>query len=233
MSSEDSISETFEELRARAELKPPPELRAAVCAHCTKDLAPRRGLSRAMRLALSALLGTGAVLLLWVVGGRGPGTSSAALLGAAAWGGVLSTVLLLGLGSTASGRSPCGARWALLFALPILFCGGLMLLSTHWVPLGDFLGTDQVLKSLPCGSVALGSGAIVSGGIMMLWRHTDPFSPGLSGALVGLLGGLAGAVGVGFACPSAEGWHMCVGHGLTVTALVTVGWLAGKRLLAP
>ena len=68
---------------------------------------------------------------------------------------------------------------------------------------------------------------------MLLWRHTDPFSPGLSGALVGLLGGLAGAVGIGFACPNAEAWHMCIGHGLTLAAVGSLGWLLGRRLLAP
>src|SRR5690606_10325522 len=132
-------------------------------------------------------LGSGAVLLMWLVGERGPGTGSAALLGAAAWSGALGAVLLVGLGSTATCKFSCGARWGILLALPILSCGALLFLSTHWMPFGDFVEGDQVLRSLPCGSIALLTGSIVSGGILMLWRRTDPFSPGLSGALVGLL----------------------------------------------
>lgn len=233
MNTDDSISESLAQLQARAEREPPPELRAAVCAHCTKDLKPRRGLSRGARLALSALFGTGAVGLLWMVGGRGPSTLNTVLLGAAAWGGVLGAVLLLGVGRTGNCRAGAGMRWAMLFVLPVAFCAGLMFVSQRVVPITDFFGSDQIWRIVPCGSLALGIGALVSGGIMLLWRRTDPFSPGLSGALVGLLGGLAGAVGIGFACPSSEGWHMCVGHGLTLAALVILGWRLGKRLLPP
>lgn len=233
MRSEDSITETLACLEARANLTPSPELRAAVRAHCTKDLRPQRGLSRGARLGFSALLGIGAVVLLWIVGGQGPGTMTAALLGAAAWGCVLGGVLLLGLRSTGTCRASSGSRWALLLMLPLAFCGGLLLLSSHVLPMMDFFGSEKVWHILPCGSIALGTGALVSGGIMLLWRRTDPFSPGLSGALVGLLGGLAGAVGIGFACPSGEGWHLCIGHGLTIAAVGTLGWLLGRRLLAP
>ncbi|NLE87494.1 MAG: DUF1109 family protein [Myxococcales bacterium] len=233
MNSEDSISESLAQLQARANLQPPPELRARVCSRCTHDLRPRRGLSRGARLLLSALLGTGTVLLLWIVGGRGPDTLNAVLLGTAAWGGVLGAVLLLGLGRTGTCPASAGARWAMLILLPIAFCGGLMFVSQHMLPMTDFFRADQVWRVLPCGSLALGIGALVSGGIMLLWRRTDPFSPGLSGALVGLLGGLVGSVGIGFACPNAEGWHMGLGHGLTLAALVGLGWLLGKRLLPP
>lgn len=233
MTSEDSITETLACLEARANLTPSPELRAAVHAHCTKDLRPKRGLSRGARLGLSALLGIGAVVLLGLVGGRSPSTMSAALLGVAAWGAVLGGVLLLGLRSTGTCRASSAPRWALLLMLPLAFCGGLLLFGTHVLPLADFFGTEHVLSILPCGSVALATGALVSGGIMLLWRHTDPFSPGLSGALVGLLGGLAGAVGIGFACPNAEAWHMCIGHGLTLAAVGSLGWLLGRQLLAP
>lgn len=234
MSSEDSFAETLSRLQAQSNLRPPPELQAAIRAECTKNLRAQRGLSRRARLVLSGLLGTSAVLLLWMVGERGPDTSSAVLLGAAAWGGTLGMVLLLGLGRTATCHSTCPSRWMLLILLPALFYGGLHLLGSRVLSVSEFFGSaDQVWRILPCGSLALGTGGLVSGGIMLLWRRTDPFSPGLSGALVGLLGGMAGAVGVGFACPSAEVWHMYMGHGFTIAALVTLGWLVGRRLLPP
>src|SRR5690606_8749996 len=173
VNSEDSISESLAQLQARANLQPPPELRARVCSRCTHDLRPRRGLSRGARLVLSALLGTGTVLLLWIVGGRGPDTLNAVLLGTAAWGGVLGAVLLLGLGRTGTCPASAGARWAMLILLPIAFCGGLMFVSQHMLPMTDFFRADQVWRVLPCGSLALGIGALVSGGIMLLWRRTD------------------------------------------------------------
>jgi hypothetical protein len=108
----------------------------------------------------------------------------------------------------------------------------LSLAATESVPFHEFLvaHTDSTLR---CGLHALLSGAIVSGGVMMLWRHTDPFTPGLSGALVGLFGGLCGAIALGVACPHGQSWHLWLGHGLAVALLTLGGWAVGRKWLAP
>jgi hypothetical protein len=76
-------------------------------------------------------------------------------------------------------------------------------------------------------------GAIVSGGVLFLWRGTDPLTPTVSGALAGLTGGLGSALALGVACPSHEAWHVGVSHGLVVVAMVGFGALVGRRLLSP
>jgi hypothetical protein len=68
---------------------------------------------------------------------------------------------------------------------------------------------------------------------MLLWRRTDPLTPGISGALLGLVGGMGSALGMGVACPSHETWHLCVSHGVVVASLVVLGAAAGRRVLAP
>jgi MYXO-CTERM domain-containing protein len=69
--------------------------------------------------------------------------------------------------------------------------------------------------------------------MLVVWRGTDPLTPGLSGALAGVAGGLAGACGIGCACAATETWHLWISHGLMVALLGGVGWLVGRRWLAP
>ncbi|HEY3499230.1 MAG TPA: NrsF family protein, partial [Polyangiaceae bacterium] len=76
-------------------------------------------------------------------------------------------------------------------------------------------------------------GALVTGGVLLLWRRTDPMSPGVSGALAGLAGGMGSALAFGVACPSHEAWHLWLSHGVVVVALVVLGGAVGRRLLAP
>ncbi|HEV8549451.1 MAG TPA: hypothetical protein VGQ57_10490, partial [Polyangiaceae bacterium] len=75
--------------------------------------------------------------------------------------------------------------------------------------------------------------ALMSGGVMLLWRGTDPLTPGISGALLGLVGGMGSALGMGIFCPSHEELHSLVSHGLVLASLVVLGGAVGRRLLAP
>jgi hypothetical protein len=101
------------------------------------------------------------------------------------------------------------------------------------VPFSEFLSAARLERTANCGTVSLIVSALASGGVLMLWRGTDPLTPGLSGALAGLVGGLGGGVAIGAACPTQEGWHSGIAHGLGVIAFVMFGWLVGRRLLAP
>jgi hypothetical protein len=159
--------------------------------------------------------------------------SRALLVGAAAWSLALGVVLFAGLGSAPGMRPTRPLRFALLVTLPAFFLIGLAALATHVLSAGEFFGRGGLIGALHCSLHALGAGVLISGAILLLWRRTDPFTPGLTGALVGLVGGLAGAIGVSLACPSTEGWHLWLGHGFAILGVVLLGWLAGRRWLAP
>lgn len=210
-----------------------PRLRAEIRAACTRDLCHRGSLSRSARLVLSiAFVALGITLL-----GGGMrhlhSATHAVALGVAAWSIVLGLVLFLGLGSAPGRRPSSRVRFAFVVAIPVLVLGAFAALATHVSSFGEFVGGNGVWGALPCCGHALGCGAAISGAILLLWRRTDPFSPGLTGALVGLVGGLAGAISVGLACPSGEGWHLWLGHGITVAAVALLGFLVGRRLLSP
>jgi hypothetical protein len=187
---------------------------------------------RGARFAWSIIfIGVGIVLL----GGRHglQNVSRAFVVGTAAWSVVLGLVLFAGLGSAPGTRPTRPLRFGLLVALPALFLLGLAALATHIRSAGEFFGRGGLTGALPCSLHAFVSGALISGAILLLWRRTDPFSPGLTGALVGLVGGLAGAIAVSLACPSTEGWHLWLGHGFAILGVVLLGWLAGRRWLSP
>jgi hypothetical protein len=123
-------------------------------------------------------------------------------------------------------------RLALAISIPIAFVAYLALAASSSLPLGRFLH-EGVGHTVACGVHALLFGALVAGGTLFLWRGTDPLTPGLSGAIAGLLGGLAGAVGIGVSCPSGESWHLWLAHGSAVLLFVGLGFWAGRRWLAP
>ena len=70
-------------------------------------------------------------------------------------------------------------------------------------------------------------------GLLLSWRRTDPFTPFLTGALIGGWAGLAGAVALGLFCPSCDVGHLILGHGGVVLLGIMIGGWLGRRLLAP
>ncbi len=215
---------------------PRPEVTRAIHDECTKNLECKHSLSAGRRLLLSLIMSAFVVgLLAYLTYGRArpEGAFRAALLGAAGWGIVQTFVLFVGLARPPGRRISRRGRLLIAVMVPIAFLVYLTLEGTGWLPLGTFLHTHAADSAVKCGLHAFLFGAIVSGGTLLIWRRTDPVSPGLSGALAGLVGGLAGAVAIGVACPASETWHLWVGHGLTVVALVFFGWAAGRRLLSP
>jgi hypothetical protein len=215
---------------------PPPraEVANAIRTRCTQELDKGRGLRAWQRAALSVFASGAVVAVMLSLGAsqeRHEGALRLALLGAAGWGIVHFAVLFVGLVRPPGRRWSRGLRWALALGLPLAFYGFLTLSAETALPLSRFLAEDGHAPT--CGLFTLLFGGAAAGVTLLAWRRTDPLSPGLSGALAGLCGGLAGATGIGLTCPSHEAWHLWLAHGSTVLVFVLVGWLVGRRWLAP
>jgi hypothetical protein len=223
------------ELPWREEPAPKPETTAAIHATCTRGLECRRGASARRRALVSILLsGTivGGLVLLGLRHGTVDEPLKWALVGAAVWGVVHALVLFFGLARPPGRRGSRGLRIGVAVALPILFFAYLAAAASNTLAFGQFLH-QGVAHTSSCGLFSLLFGAVAAGGTLMAWRRTDPLTPGLSGALAGLCGGLASAVGIGVACPSHEGWHLWLAHGTTLVVFVFAGWVIGRKWLAP
>lgn len=211
---------------------PPPELTASIRARCTADLEPKRSLSAGSRAAVSFGLWLLAALGIAVLEGLNENHSARALvLGAIGWATVMGAVLFVGFAKPPGRRASRNARLALAVVIPVAFFAYLGLSGTEWMPFAGFLDTGG--HALKCGMMSLGIGALGTLSILFVWRRTDPFTPGISASLAGLLGGVAGAVAIGLVCPSGETWHLWLGHGAAVVALVALSALVGRRWLTP
>lgn len=215
---------------------PPPgaEVSAAIRQASVRDLEQGRGLLAWQRAVLSVVVSGGVVAALIALGlAQKPDaeTLRAALLGVAGWGIVHTGVLLAGLARPPGRRGSRELRWAIALGLPLVFFGYLALSAHDTLPLSRFIREDA--HAPVCALFTLLCGAATAGGTLLAWRRTDPLTPGLSGALAGLCGGLAAAVGIGVACPSHEAWHLWLAHGTAVLVFVVVGWAVGRKWLAP
>jgi hypothetical protein len=236
------VTDPAGELDALADLpwpspvEPPKAISDAICSHCTKSLHPGRGASAQKRVLLSLLISgavTGVLIAAGISKGSAGATLSSALYGAAGWAIIQALVLFVGL-ARPPGRKPARAlRLVIAVVVPIVFLGYLATTASARLPFESFSQGATASHAVGCGLVSLFLGALVSGGVLLLWRGTDPLTPGISGALVGLVGGLGGAVAIGIACPSHEAWHLGCSHGLGVVALVFLGGAVGRRLLSP
>lgn len=227
--------DSLPDLPWREEPVPAPELSAAIRKTCTRDLDCKRGATAARRAAISVLVsGTivGGLVLLGLRHGVESEPMKWALAGAAAWGIVHAAILFLGLARPPGRRGSRALRLGVAVALPILFFAYLAVAASNTLPFGQFLH-EGVGHTSSCGLFSLLFGAVAAVGTLLVWRRTDPLTPGLSGALAGLCGGLASAVGIGVACPSHEGWHLWLAHGTTLVVFVLVGWVVGRKWLAP
>jgi hypothetical protein len=217
-------------------VEPPAAVSHKICSHCTKSLRAGRGRSAHQRVMLSLLISGVVTALLIAVGvtrGSAGQTLSSALYGVAGWAIIQALVLMFGL-ARPPGRKPARAvRLVIAVVVPIVFLGYLASTASAKLPFDTFSHGATATHAVSCGLASLFLGALVSGGVLLLWRGTDPLTPGLSGALVGLVGGLGGAVAIGIACPSHEAWHLGCSHGLGVVALVFLGGAVGRRLLSP
>ncbi len=214
---------------------PTPAVSASIREVCTEHLTPARRMSAARRVALSLASSLGAGLAIVLALGHNavaPSALRTALLGAGAWALVMCGVLALGFARPPGRRSSTRLRAAIAFGLPTLFFLYLALTGQEHLPLLEYTAGHSG-RALECGALSLAAGGLSSTGVLLAWRHTDPLTPTLSGALAGLVGGLSAALGVGLACPTTDSWHLVLSHGAMVVACVIAGALVGRKLLAP
>jgi hypothetical protein len=229
--------DTLMDLPWREPATPRPEVSQAIRQHCTRDLCSKRGLSPRSRVGVSLLVCAtviGSLLFLTRHHVRPPGALRAAIFGVVGWVLVQGLVLAVGLGAPPGRRITRTLRMAIAISVPLAFLFYLWHAAGYSLPVSKFVSEGQHAKwAAGCGFVTFLFGAAASACLMLIWRRTDPITPRLSGAFAGLVGGLTGAVAAGCACPSQEGWHLWLAHGLTVVALVCAGGLFGRRWLAP
>jgi hypothetical protein len=203
---------------------------------CTHALGKTKCARAHRRAALSLLIPTLAIGLfafLALLRGDPSEMLEAALYGVFGWVVVMAVVLSAGL-AFPPGRRPARAlRLVAAVAVPVLFMLYVTTTASAHDSFAMFAEGAKRAHAVRCGVSCLLLGAVVTGAVLYLWRGTDPFTPGVSGALAGLIGGLGSALAFGVACPSHEAWHVGTAHGLVVVAMVAAGALVGRRLLAP
>jgi hypothetical protein len=208
----------------------------AIHERCTKGLGSKECRSARRRAALTLLfpaLAVGVFSFLAIKSNVPEGAVRAGLYGALGWAVVLSGVLLLGLARPPGRRPAAMIRLVFAVLVPIAFFVYLALTASGRLSFDAFSQGATAAHAMRCGALCFVIGAIVTGAVLMLWRRTDPLTPGLSGALAGLAGGMGSALALGVACPSHEAWHLGFSHGLVVVALVILGGAVGRRLLTP
>lgn len=223
----------FDKLEFKSEIPPSEAVGSRIKQQCTRDLTRCSKASLELRLLATgafALLGLAGILLLDVSDlNQIDRRVHAAALGMLGWALVLVMVLIVGLARPPGKRMTGRTRMLVATLVPLVFFAYLGLMASRTVPLGDAL----CASTITCGLHTLLMSAVVSLGIMLPWRRTDPFNPGVTGALIGLGGGLVAAIAMGVVCPNREGWHLWLAHGATLTAVVLLSALVGRRWLAP
>ena len=216
------------QLRAR-EPQPAPRVLEALRREMQADCAAKRSVAGSTKILLSVAVVACAV----------------ALLAFKAWASQPARVVVtsLSLSAAAGAVFACGAlphvgRWdlsarralVLIAALSVLIALGLE--ATHFLPWTRFAAVEAG-PAASCAAHAFFNGILCLGALLLLWKKTDPFSPGLTGALLGLVGGLGGALSVGMVCPREEGFHLVLGHGLAALAVCGMGFSAGRKWMTP
>jgi hypothetical protein len=208
----------------------------AIRGACTKGLCKQRGVSAMGRglltLGLSLLL---IVYYAWfsLTDHRPSGVVRTAMFGAMGWLGAQAVLVFVTLVRPPGKRGSRALRLGLVIGVPLLFIAYLGLISTEHFALAKFTQGQPAGHAIGCGLVALFFGALIAAGALVAWRKTDPYNPGLSGAMIGMVAGLASGSGMSIACSSHEALHSCLAHGVVVFALALAGFGFGRRLLAP
>jgi Negative regulator of sigma F len=202
---------------------------------CTKGLSKARGVSAMGRALLTLGL---SVFLIGAYSWHGMTDHPSpvvrtALFGAVGWFGAQTVLVFATLAKPPGKRGSRALRLGLLFGIPVLFMGYLALISDEHFAFAKFSHGAPAAHAIGCGVVALIMGALIAGGALVAWRKTDPYNPGISGAMVGMVAGLASGSGMSVACASHEAFHSFFAHGMVVFALALAGFGLGRRLLPP
>lgn len=224
-------------LRSASKACPMPrsDVREAVRRQCTSGLCDKKRLTSRRNRVLSC-----GALLVFVVGGSAflasgvldIGYASAALWGALGWAIVLLAVLAVNL--RPQSIHPLLWRGLIMVGVPGCFYWYLTQSGEEGSQFFDVIADPGMcVHMVKCGIMSSVVGAIASAGMFYVWRASDPFSPRLSGVVLGLAGGIAGALVAGFVCPGQDAWHVVLGHGLSLVVLAVLGAAVGRRVLSP
>jgi hypothetical protein len=216
-----------------AQLEPPRHVTESIRQRIAADLQPKRGPSARTRWLLGL---AGVVAAMFAVGMMAADQAASAPQRALAI--LLISIALIGvatfLGLARAGSVPVsvGTRTALALLPPLAFL--LIFSLAHGVlP----LETPSVAEMEPSTAGCLMRGALLAAlplaVLVLAWRRTDPFTPRLTGALIGGWAGLTGAVGLTVACPSTDIFHVAVGHGGALVGGALIGMWLGRRFLSP
>jgi hypothetical protein len=212
--------------------EPAPELKQRVLAAVRTEPAPTRRrvrqrdalvLAVCVAIALAIFIEFGGLrrydrpvlLVVWTCLGWALAT------GAAAWVGMV------------RGRSMLGRSTAVLVTL--IVAAPLAILA--WkigvtVPFGS-----QMMMPWPtrggfrCLGLSLAIAAPLLAGCVVLRRHSDPVHPGIAGAALGVMAGVASGTLVDLWCPVAYLPHLLLGHILPLLVVALFGAWAGRRFL--
>lgn len=211
---------------------PSPHVSSEIRKRCAEQLRPARSWSRRRRVVASLVLMVVAAALL-ALGHPRPEES---LLRPLSFAGAsllaMALVLLTGFGRSSTRGLPW--RLGLLGSVLAAFAVYLWAHQSSDVTWAEWWQRPAHSEAAArCGLRALSLGTLTGAGLFYVWRRSDPYTPQVTGALAGLLCGLAAASATGFVCVGSESWHLWLGHGLTVLALVWLGAWLGKRFLSP
>jgi hypothetical protein len=202
----------------------PSEVSARIRQHVERDLRPARGASTLARVGAAALAAAAA-------------GSAGAMMSADAGGASLGVIVIVAASvamiAAATGFSMARAsvpkRLALALA-PVLAFYAVVLAagSMHVHEAG--VASDAAVVCFVRGAMLA---ALPLAVMVVLWRRSDPFTPRLSGALLGGWAGLSGAVALTLACPSDEFWHVAIGHGGALLGGAVIGAVLASRWIRP
>lgn len=196
-----------------------------------EENAPARARSRAWRLVYSGALSLALVALL---------SAPRILRGHDATLGVLALVSFLSVGLVLYPALPREGRTWLHFGAPgrrRLLGAALALVFvffSFWAEEFHSPGHEELGRSsLACAMHGLGRGLLALLPLLLFWRHTDPFVPRTTAALLGFAAGALGVAATTVACPIHEGFHLLLGHALVVSVTAGAGALLGPKILPP
>ncbi|HHH10782.1 MAG TPA: DUF1109 domain-containing protein [Sorangium sp.] len=195
------------------------------------DLQPTKARSLASRGLAVALVGVFAVAVAVASFGVGGLTRAATAMPLALGSGAIvaaAAASMFGFGPSSDGSFRKKRQW--LLALALLSGWSFMLWFIH-----DPATRHSVLT--PTGAACALRGAMSSllatGGLLWIWRRTDPWTPHLSGAVLGTTAGVLAAAGISMGCGGNHAGHLLWGHWLLVPLSAIVGTLVAPRILRP
>jgi hypothetical protein len=209
---------------------PSPATGDAIRAMIASDIAPVRSLSlreRAIRIGVAAFCAALVVAPLPSAPKIRPTAGPAIVVGVVA---VLTATAGIVASFTPIGERRLGARSKLLIAVALFTCWLIYVVSiAHTVTAASLVER----KAIMCGVRSFIAGLILEAIAFRVFRHSDPWAPQYTGALIGVAAGCVTAAGVGVGCSSSDLGHLLVGHALGLPVLALIGVLAARRRLQP